>query len=92
MVRANLDVARRVLSPRLPLDPAVVTVRTSLISPLGRLLLASSITLTPGTLTIDVREDLIDVHWIDGAGHADIESATQAIVATFERSLREIVR
>ena len=95
LVRANLDVARRVLSPRLPLDPAVVTVRTSLASPLGLLLLANSITLTPGTLTIDVREDLIDVHWIDGAshaGHADIESATLAIVTALERPLREIAR
>lgn len=92
LVRANLDVARRVLSPSLPLDPAVVEVRTSLTSPLGKLLLANSITLTPGTLAVDVQGDRILVHWIDSAPGTDIESATSAISQSLERHISGFLR
>jgi multicomponent Na+:H+ antiporter subunit E len=47
LIRANLDMARRVLSPSLPLRPGVVEVKTQLTSSIGRLILANSITLTP---------------------------------------------
>lgn len=87
LVRANLDVARRVLSPALPINPAVVEVRTSLRSPLGRLLLANSITLTPGTLSVDLLDDRLLVHWIDTTPGSDIESATRAIAESFERHI-----
>lgn len=88
LVRANLDVARRVLSPSLPIRPAVVEVRTGLRSPLGKLLLANSITLTPGTLSVDVAGDRILVHWIDASPGTDIETATRCIAASFERHIR----
>ena len=87
LIRANLDVARRVLSPSLPIHPAVVDVRTSLKSRLGRLLLANSITLTPGTLSIDVQGDRLLVHWIDCAPGRDMDSATRAIAESFERHI-----
>lgn len=92
LVRANFDVARRVLLPTLPIRPGVVQVRTGLKSPLGRLLLANSITLTPGTLTVDVEDDLLTIHWIDCPPGTDIEAATAAIAADFERHLQRIVR
>lgn len=89
LVRANLDVARRVLSPRLPLHPEVVEVETDLRSELGRLWLANSITLTPGTLTVDVLDQRLRVHWIDSrpAG-GDLAAATETIVRGFERHMR----
>lgn len=89
LVRANLDVAGRVLSPRLPLHPEVVEVETGLRSELGRLWLANSITLTPGTLTVDVLDQRLRVHWIDSrpAG-GDLEAATEQIVRGFERHMR----
>lgn len=87
LLRSNLDMARRVLSPSLPLNPAFVEVRTRLTSPLGRLALANSITLTPGTLTVDVRDDVLLVHWVDVSDGADIEAATAGIAAGFERHL-----
>ena len=87
LIRANFDMARRVLSPSLPINPAVVEVRTRLRSPLGKLLLANSITLTPGTLSIDVRDDRILVHWIDRPPGIDIDGATRAIAETFERHI-----
>ena len=73
LVIANLDVARRVLSPSLPIRPAVVEVKTELTSPLGRMLLANSITLTPGTLVIDVLDDRLLVHAMTREGAEALE-------------------
>jgi multicomponent Na+:H+ antiporter subunit E len=87
LVRANVDMARRVLTPSLPIRPAMVEVRTALESPLGKLLLANSITLTPGTLSVDVRDDRILIHWVDCPPGTDLEAATRAIAASFERHL-----
>ena len=89
---ANIDMARRVLTPRLRIEPGIVAVHTELRSPLGRLLLANAITLTPGTLSVDVIDDRILVHWIDISPGQDIDHATRAIAADFERHLLRFVR
>lgn len=91
LIQANIDMARRVLSPSLPVCPGLVEVRTQLHSPLGRLLLANAITLTPGTLSVDVRADTLIVHWVDVSPGSDIDRATGIIVDRFERHLREFV-
>ncbi|MEW8626953.1 MAG: Na+/H+ antiporter subunit E [Candidatus Thiodiazotropha sp.] len=88
LVQANIDMARRVLSPSLPLQPAVVEVETKLKSPLGRLILANSITLTPGTLTVDVQDQVLLVHWVDSPPGSDLASTTQAITSKFEQHLK----
>jgi multicomponent Na+:H+ antiporter subunit E len=87
LVQSNVDMARRVLSPSLPLRPAVVEVATSLQSALGKLVLANSITLTPGTLSVDVKDDRLLVHWVDCAPGTDLAAATRAIAAGFERHI-----
>lgn len=92
LVRANLDMARRVLTPSLPIRPAMVQVSTSLRSDLGRLVLANSITLTPGTLSVDVDDDVLTVHWIDCPPGTDIGAATAAIADGFERHLRGFLK
>lgn len=92
LIRANVDVARRVLSPSLPLRPALVEVTTQLQSPLGRLILANSVTLTPGTLTVDVRDDRLFIHWIDAPPGIDIEGATREITSQFEHHLKGFVK
>ena len=89
LVLSNIDVAYRVLNPRLPIDPGIVKVKTRLKTPLGRLLLANSITLTPGTITMEMRGEDIYVHWIKVAAR-DPEGATQAIVGSFEKYLEVI--
>ena len=89
LLRSNLDVARRTLDPRLPINPGIVRVRTTLRSRLGRLALANSITLTPGTLTVETRDDMFYIHWID-AEATDIEHSTQRIVRVFEKHLEVI--
>ncbi|MFQ5643017.1 MAG: Na+/H+ antiporter subunit E [Thiogranum sp.] len=87
LVRANLDLALRVISPSLPINPALVEVKTTLKSPLGRLLLANSITLTPGTLTVDVLDDTLLVHWVYCPPGTDMQQATDKIAASFERHI-----
>lgn len=62
VVKANIAVIARVLGPRHAVDPAVVYLKTSARSDLGRAVFANSITLTPGTVTIDVRGDKLMVH------------------------------
>jgi multicomponent Na+:H+ antiporter subunit E len=85
--RANLDMARRILSPSLPINPGIVEVETALESPLGRMLLANSITLTPGTLTVDLKEEKLLVHWIDVPEGRDITTTTRQIATGFEQRI-----
>jgi len=89
-LKANLDVAYRVLHPQLPINPGIVKVKTNLKSPIARVALTNSITLTPGTLSVDITDDgYIYIHWIYVASE-DIEVATQMIVSQFERILIKI--
>jgi multicomponent Na+:H+ antiporter subunit E len=92
LVRANLDMARRVLSPSLPLNPALVEITTELQSTLGKMALANSITLTPGTLSVDVVGNRLVVHWIDVPPGFDNEQATKTIAGKFERHLKGFLK
>lgn len=89
LIQSNLDVAFRVLHPQLPIDPGIVKVQTRLKTPLGRLLLANSITLTPGTITVEMHGDDLYIHWIK-VTDPDPEAATAAIVGNFEKYLEVI--
>jgi multisubunit Na+/H+ antiporter MnhE subunit len=62
LVKSNLAIAGVVLSPSLPINPGIVKVRTKLKTRMGRLMLANSITLTPGTVTVDLQGDELLVH------------------------------
>ena len=86
LFKSAIDVSGRVLSPSLPINPGIVKVRTKLKSKVGRLVLANSITLTPGTMTVETKGEFFYIHWIDIKTN-DIESATEAIVNTFEKHL-----
>jgi len=65
-VKANIDVAYRVLHPDLPIRPGTVKVKTNLKSDMGLTLLANSVTLTPGTTSVDIDREkgVLYVHWI----------------------------
>jgi len=89
LIKSNLDVAFRVLHPDLPIRPGVVKVRTKLKTPLGRLMLANSITLTPGTVTVDTEGEVFYIHWI-AVEEGDMEDKTSRIVAGFEKYLEVI--
>jgi multicomponent Na+:H+ antiporter subunit E len=62
ILKANLAVARIVVSPRLAISPCVIRVPASQHSEPGRVLFANSITLTPGTISLEVASDCIEVH------------------------------
>ena len=86
MIKANLDVARRVLTPSLPINPGIVEVKTRLKSKMARVVLANSITLTPGTFTMEIKGESLFIHWIDVTSK-DVEKSTQLIVEKFEKYL-----
>ncbi|MCD6423583.1 MAG: Na+/H+ antiporter subunit E [Elusimicrobia bacterium] len=89
MILANLDVMYRVLHPALPIKPGIVKAKTRLTSKFARTMLANSITLTPGTLTVDIEGENLYIHWIN-VKSADVEEATKIIVEKFEKILEEI--
>lgn len=89
LIVSNLDVARRVINPKLPIKPGIVKVKTKLNSSIAKTILANSITLTPGTLTVDIKGEYLYIHWIE-IQHDDLEGATQDIVTKFEKYLEVI--
>lgn len=74
MVRANFDVAYRVIRPSMPIDPAVVYLPLRVQRPVAIATIANSITLTPGTLTMDYDEEAnaLYVHAIYGPDPAGV--------------------
>jgi len=72
IVKANVDIARVVLHPDLPIDPAVVEFDAAVWSELPATTLANSITLTPGTLTVDVTQRHFTVHSLTGGARTDL--------------------
>jgi multicomponent Na+:H+ antiporter subunit E len=89
LVKANLNVMRLVFSPRIDIQPGIVEIKTTLKSPLGRLALANSITLTPGTLVVDIIGDSLFIHWINVSA-TDPVAATEEISSRFEKYLKVI--
>ena len=74
IVLANLDVTKRILSPRLPVNPQLFRVKASQHNDLGKVIYANSITLTPGTVTVDIDGDEFVVHALSDATKDDLES------------------
>jgi len=89
IVKSNLDVAKRVIAPVVRINPGIVRVKTTLKSPVARMFLANSITLTPGTLTVDIKGNDLFIHWIDVSDVDEIQ-ASKVIVAGFEKYLEVI--
>ena len=73
IVKSNIDVARRILSPGTPISPNVFTVRAGQQTELGRVTYANSITLVPGTVSMDVDDDVITVHALTREAAADLQ-------------------
>ncbi len=90
VVCANLDVVYRALHPAMPIKPGIVKIKTNLKTDSAITALANSITLTPGTLTVDLTDDgYLYVHWINVKSD-DVEQATQLISQRFEWYLQKI--
>ena len=89
LIKANIKVMRLVFSPRIDIQPGILEIKTELKSPIGRLALANTITLTPGTLVVDIKDDSLFVHCINVSTTDQIQ-ATAEISGRFEKILKVI--
>ncbi|MFA9397810.1 MAG: Na+/H+ antiporter subunit E [Clostridiaceae bacterium] len=88
LFKSNLDVALRALSKEVRVNPGIVKVETDLKSDYGLAMLSNCITLTPGTITMEIAEDknekcYLYIHWID-VKTRDIKQASKIIKGSFE--------
>jgi multicomponent Na+:H+ antiporter subunit E len=74
IVWANIYVAEKVLDPRLPIDPVIIKHTSAFKRPVSETALANSITLTPGTLTVDVDDSVFFIHCLGREFADDIAS------------------
>jgi len=88
-VKANFDVAYRVIHPDLPIHPGIVKVKLNLQNDMARAILANSITMTPGTITVDIQDDYIYIHWINVRGQRP-EEYSHRICGKFEKYIGRI--
>ena len=72
IVKSNIDVTRCILNPGLPISPTLVKVKAGQQSELGQAIFANSITLTPGTVSLDVAEGEILVHALTRESAAEV--------------------
>ena len=84
--KANIDVAKLILAPRLALSPRMIRVKASQSTDMGVVIYANSITLTPGTVTVDIDGDELVVHAItqelaDGLTGGDMGDRVTALGA-----------
>ncbi len=85
IAKANIDVARLIIDPRLPIAPRFIRVPATQKTDLGRVIHANSITLTPGTVSVELEEDTIIVHAISReAAEGTLEGAIDRRVSAVE--------
>jgi len=90
VVKGGLDVAYRVLHPAMPIKPGIVKVKSVLKTETGRTVLACAITLTPGTLTIDVTDDgVFYIHWLN-VSSTEEEAVAEQVLRRFEWYIKRI--
>lgn len=73
ILKSNLDVARRILDPRLPISPTLVRIRALQRTELGQVVFANSITLTPGTVSVELADGFVEVHALTAEGAAALQ-------------------
>ncbi len=88
-IKANFDVAYRVLHPKMPIKPGIVKVKLNLKSDIARTILANSITMTPGTISVDLSGDFLYIHWIYVSSF-DPEVYSEKVAGRFEKFIRRI--
>jgi multicomponent Na+:H+ antiporter subunit E len=93
IIIASLQVAYVVLNPKMPIDPALIRFKTKLPTMGSKVILGNSITLTPGTITIQIREDEFLVHALMDISSSGIVDGTlpEQVARLYERKPKEIV-
>lgn len=72
VAKANLDVCRRIWSPHLDISPTMICLTASQKTPLGTMLYANSITVTPGTVCVNIEGDKMEVHALTWSAAEDL--------------------
>ena len=95
LIKANVDVAKRCFGGCKNINPGIVKVPVEVESEYGQAMLANSITLTPGTITMEVTEEdgqtYYYIHWIDVTAPSGKE-AGDAIKANLEKGVRRVFK
>lgn len=78
IVKSNIDVVRRVLDPRLPIERSIIRVPTGDMSPLRETIYANAITLTPGTVSLDVSNGEVIVHALSRTAAEEVRTGEMA--------------
>lgn len=86
IAKASFDVMRRILDPAMPLSPTVFRVPTAGMSDLAQVTYANSITLTPGTIAINLGDDEIEVHALSA------DSRDQLLGGEMRRRVEQVER
>ena len=90
VVKANWEVARMILDPKLPIRPHLIRVPANQRTTLGKVILANTITITPGTISLDLRDGVILVHCLDDTMADQDSSGTSArMVNWLEKRVHE---
>lgn len=93
-IAGGLDVARRALSPSMPIDPALIHYRVSLTGTAPRVVFANTVSLLPGTLSARIDGESLQVHALDASPsiHADLRSIEVRVAALYGQRLIDVVR
>ena len=93
LIKANWDMAKRAFSPKLKINPGIIRVPVDIPTEYGKTMLANSITLTPGTITVDIDEregqTWYYIHWIDVV-ETDRTAAGDVIKGRMEKWIRRV--
>ncbi len=93
-IKAHLNVAYLILTPSLSIEPSIVELPTNFDSSneVGLTALANSITMTPGTLTVDIddEEPSLFVHWISAGDQTSSDEAYEGVGKSLERVLGRV--
>lgn len=86
IIKSNIDVAKVILRAKMPIHPSVIEIKATQETELGQVILANSITLTPGTVTIAIDRDIMSVHALtreaaDGLLTGDMDRRVTAMEA-----------
>lgn len=93
IIKSGLYVAGVILKPSMPIEPSIVTFRADLPGPYAKMLLGNSITLTPGTLTVDIEGDLFTVHALTRETYAGIvdDSMPRQVLKLYSKEDRPVI-
>ena len=87
LIESNIAVAKIVLNPKLPINTAIVKLKTDLTTEHDRLILSNAITLTPGSITVELRDRELFIHILN-LDTSDRKSLQNNIIGALERGLK----